>query len=352
MIVRNILPIEKEQYNQLVTHPVQSWEWGEFRMLCGVRVIRLGLFEGNELKEAVSATFHDIPSYLPILGGNKVLYMPRCTKPSKEMIEGIRKMAIENKVIFVKIEPDVFFEMEKINKKSKNEIDNWENDNSFVNGNPSFAPHSAVVDLSLGDEILLAKMKQKTRYNIKLAEKKGVEVVEDNSSIALEKYIELTKKTTQRQQFYAHSEDYHRQMWQVLHNAGIAKMLTARYQNEIITTWVLFIWHDTLYYPYGASSREYQDVMANNLMMWQSIQLGKKLGLKKFDLWGTLGPNAKENDSWYGFHKFKFGFGPSAIEYLKSKDFVIDPIRYKLFNEVNRIRKYALNTKSKMRSFF
>ena len=352
MIVRNILPNEKEKYNKIVTHPVQSWEWGEFRIRGGVEVVRLGLFNGSELKEAVSATLHEIPNYLPIIGGYKVLYMPRCLKPRKEMVEGIKKMAIENKVIFAKIEPNIFYEMGSENENLRNEINNWMDNDRFVDGDASFAPYSAVINLDLSNEQLLANMKQKTRYNIKLALKKGVEVIEDNSATAFERYIELTNETTQRQQFYAHSENYHKLMWQVLHESGIAKILTARYKDEIITTWVLFVWHDTLYYPYGASSREHQDVMANNLVLWKSIQLGKELGLRKFDLWGTLGPDANVNDSWYGFHKFKFGFGPRAIEYLKSKDFVIDPIRYRLFNEVNRIRKIMLYTKAKIRSFY
>ena len=91
-------------------------------------------------------------------------------------------------------------------------------------------------------------------------------------------------------------------MWQVLHKADIAQLLVARYQGEIITTWVLFKYGDTLYYPYGASTRAHREVMANNLVMWEAIRLAKKWGLKYLDMWGALGPDADPNDPWYGFH--------------------------------------------------
>ena len=130
----------------------------------------------------------------------------------------------------------------------------------FVSGRSLFTKYNFVLDVTPSEAELLASFKQKTRYNIKVAEKKGVTVAIDDSPEAFEKYLELTEETTKRQGFYAHSRDYHKKMWNTLHPAGIAHLLTAKYptsptatqghsEDEIITTWILFKFNDTLYYP-------------------------------------------------------------------------------------------------------
>ena len=170
----------------------------------------------------------------------------------------------------------------------------------------------------------------KTRYNIRLAGKKGVTVKEDNSDKAFERYLELTGETVSRQGFYAHSEKYHRLMWQILKKAGIAHLLTASYQDEIITTWILFAWKKFLYYPYGASTEKHKEVMANNLMMWEAIKFGKKLGLTTFDLWGR--------EEGKGFTKFKEGYNPKVIEFLGTWDLVINKPLYAIYKVAEWIR--------------
>jgi lipid II:glycine glycyltransferase (peptidoglycan interpeptide bridge formation enzyme) len=174
----------------------------------------------------------------------------------------------------------------------------------------------------------------KTRYNIRVAERNGVTVKEDNGSNAFDKYLELTRQTVSRQGFYAHTEKYHRTMFETLRTAGIAHLLTASYKGEIITTWILFAWKDFLYYPYGASTEKYKNVMANNLMMWEAIKFGKRNGLKTFDLWGR--------EEGKGFTKFKEGYNPKVIEFLGTWDLVINKPLYAVYKLAERIRWPAL----------
>lgn len=101
-------------------------------------------------------------------------------------------------------------------------------------------------------------------------------------------------------------------MWQYLKPAGIAHLLTATFNGEMITTWILFTWRDFLYYPYGASTEKHKNVMANNLMMWEAIKFGQKMGLKTFDLWGR--------EEGKGFTKFKEGYNPKVVEFLGTWD--------------------------------
>ena len=218
--------------------------------------------------------------------------------------------------------------------------------NGAVPGRRLFTPTTFWIDLTPSEEELLKSFHSKTRYNIRLAQKNGVEVKENNSDKAFEKYISLTRETAQRQKFYAHSEKYHRLMWTVLHKemvkegkAPIARLLTATYKKEIITTWILFVWHDFLYYPYGASTDKYKNVMANNLIMWEAIRLGQSLGLKTFDLWGR--------EEGKGFTKFKEGYNPQVIEFLGTWDLITNPLYYP-YRLSEYLRWIILRAKSKI----
>ena len=196
-------------------------------------------------------------------------------------------------------------------------------------------------------------MHSKTRYNIKVALKHGVEIMEDNSDSAFKEYLRLTRETTRRQKFFAHSERYHKLMWETLrtHNSSLitnnlsAHLFLAKYKNKVLAAWIVFVYKDNLYYPYGASSSENRETMANNLMMWEVIKWGKKMGLKKFDMWGALGPNPNPKDPWYGFHRFKDGYGPELVEFVGSYDLVIKPLIYELYKIADKIRWIFLRNK-------
>ena len=85
--------------------------------------------------------------------------------------------------------------------------------------------------------------------------------------------------------------------------------------------------------------------MASNLMMWEAIKFGKRLGLKKFDMWGCLGPNQDKNNPWYGFHRFKEGYGPKLVEFVGSYDLVINKKLYFVYKIADKIRWSLLKLK-------
>jgi lipid II:glycine glycyltransferase (peptidoglycan interpeptide bridge formation enzyme) len=181
-------------------------------------------------------------------------------------------------------------------------------------------------------------MHPKTRYNIKVAQKHNVIVKEDNSKEAFKEYLRLTEETTSRQRFYAHNMSYHKTMWKTMRDAGIAHLFTASYEGKILSAWIVFVWGDTVYYPYGASGRDYREVMAPTLLLWQIAKWAKQKGLKYFDLWGAMGPNPDPNDPWYGFHRFKQGFNPRLIEFAGSFDLVLKPFHYRLYTLADTLR--------------
>jgi len=331
MIIRSIYPEEKDKFNRVVTHPLQSWEWGEFKQKSGIKVIRIGQFDVKKLISAFQLMIHSLPKT-----EFKVGYLPKCNKFNKQTFAALKKIGQENKCIFIKIEPNLVLRPESDVGSTQGK--EFFLENGCVYGRPLFTKYTFQIDLTQSEEEILSKMKQKTRYNIRVAQKHGVKVTEDNSLKSFNQYLKLTFETTKRQRFYAHDEKYHRLMWQSLYPSEIAHLLKATYQKKSLVAWVVFVFNNVLYYPYGASSREHKNVMASSLMMWEAIRFGKKMGCHTFDLWGCLGPNPNHRDSWYGFHRFKQGYCPKLVEFIGTFDLVINPFWYRFYNLLDSLR--------------
>ncbi|MEK7573401.1 MAG: peptidoglycan bridge formation glycyltransferase FemA/FemB family protein [Patescibacteria group bacterium] len=351
-----------KDFNKKVDHPLQSWQWGEFREKTAVKVIR-GLSTEASAKEGENfqLTIHKVPYTNFNIG-----YLPKGNLPDKSLISKLKEIGKENKCIFIQLEPAVSTFTSQESLRNTSEVAEWtplrwKNLNLRPAAHPLFTKYTFVLDLTRSEEELLKNMHSKTRYNIKVAQKHGVEIVEDNSDKAFKEYLKLTQETTKRQNFYAHTRKYHELMWETLRANGkqttdysklTAHLLLANYKPksvggrpETLAAWILFTFKDTLYYPYGASSDKYRETMASNLIMWEAIKFGKKLGLKKFDMWGALGENPDPKDSWYGFHKFKQGYGAELVEFIGSYDLVINPVLYNLYKLADKIRWLILRLK-------
>ena len=303
--------------DKISTHPLQTSHWAEFRRAWGNEVL--------ETKYGI-ITSHKIPGTACKIG-----VFEKGPTPTKEMLQELKRIGKENNFIFIKLEPNVQKEEKLVNLMKSS---------GAVAGKTLFTPTTFWIDLRPAEQDILKSFSSKTRYNIRLAQKNGVTVKEDDSDKAFEKYLELTKETVSRQGFFAHTEKYHKLMWEILRKAGIAHLMIAKYQGEIITTWILFVWKDFLYYPYGASTEQHKNVMANNLMMWEAIKFGKKIGLTTFDLWGR--------EEGKGFTKFKEGYNPKIIEFLGTWDLVINKPLYKIYIIAEKIRWFILKIKAKL----
>ncbi|MEK7182601.1 MAG: peptidoglycan bridge formation glycyltransferase FemA/FemB family protein [Patescibacteria group bacterium] len=319
-----------------VTHPLQSREWGEFREKTGVEVVR-----GKDLpaQAGFQLTIHKIP-YTPWSIG----YLPKGPLPTKQTIDELKKIGEENRCIFIQLEPNI--------ERFKNYDLRFKNLGLRTSIRPLFTKYNFVIDLTKSEEELLAAMHPKTRYNIRVAQKHGVTVKERTDDEAFKIYLKLYFETTKRQKYFGHTPEYHRLLWQTLNenlklkiensDRVIPHLLIASYKGIPLTAWLLLQYKDTLYYPYGGSSEEHKNVMASNLIMWEAIKLGKKLGCKTFDLWGALSPNPDPKDPWYGFHRFKQGYGGRLVEYVGSYDLVLNPLLYWGFHLIDKLRWIVL----------
>src|SRR3989344_2479660 len=323
---------DERLYNKVATHPLQSWQWGEAREQMGIEVLRLGEFEDSVLINVFQLTFHKIPYTNFTIG-----YLPRSVIPSGEILQKLKMEGKKRSAIFIKLEPNV----------EKREISNlkFQIPNLKKSPHPLFPQWTQVLDLSPIEDELFKKMKQKTRYNIRLAEKKGVIVKEMTNEEGYRYFENLYFKTTKRQQYLGHSLSYHKTVFEFF-KKDISRILIAFHEDIPLAAYHLFLFNDILYYPYGGSSDEYKNLMASNLIMWEAIRLGKKYHASTFDMWGSLPNNYDPDGKWSGFTRFKEGYGTEFVEFVGSYDMVINQVLYSMYNAANLMRKVFLNIKS------
>lgn len=276
---------KKEQWNQFIAQNkgsfLQSYQWGEFQELLKRKIWRI---EVQGLKGLIIK--HDLPL------GKNYLYCPRGPVVQEGdismFLKEVKSISQQEKSIFFKIEPEIDLNLTEFGfKKSLKEIQ------------PS---KTVILNIDQSKEELLEQMHHKTRYNIRLAEKKGVTVQEidlkDKESINI--FIDLLEQTAQRDKFHIHSKEHYQKMLGI---SGI-KLFLAKYQDKIIAGILNSFFNQTAIYMHGASDYNYRKLMAPYLLQWQAIIQAKEQGLKYYDFGGI------NQEKWPGITRFKKGFLP------------------------------------------
>lgn len=325
--------MNEKQFNQRVVHPLQSWQWGEFRQKTGVKVIREKNFQ---------VTVHPLAK-LPY----SIIYFPKGPAPNPAMLKTLTRIGKQEKAILIKMEPDLSWPAEQKKPSFILKTEKMLSAHHCRPGRALFTPYTFQMDLSKTEKELLDQMKAKTRYNLRLAQKRGVKIVKDNSKKALAIYLKLTQETTQRQGFYAHTPEYHRLMWQTLAPTGLYHLFLASFKNQPLAAYVFFTFKKRLFYPYGASTRAHREVMAPYALFWEAIKFGQKNNCLLFDMWGSLGPEPDPQDPWFGFHRFKQGFGGTLVKFIGTWDLVLNPKLYPCYNLANALRWQLLRLKKR-----
>ena len=318
-----LLPVNnqmKEAQNSLASHPMQTWEWGEARTAMGVEVIKI-----QSDGKLYQMTIHPIPHTPYSIG-----YIPRSEMPTQSALTRLHEFGKKNNVIFIKIEPYIPYD-ESFGPSAFN----FQLQRS---SHPLFPEWTQTLDLTPSEEELLKKMKPKTRYNIRLAEKKGVVIKEMSTDEGYKIFETLYFETCERQGYRGHTPSYHQTIWNKLKDMQ-AHILVAFLGEIPLAAYELLIFKKTLYYLYGGSSLLHKNVMAPNLLMWEAIKLGKKLGAELFDMWGSLPPEYSNTHPWAGFTRFKEGYGTQFLHLMPSIDIIIRPILYKTYGILHAFRE-------------
>lgn len=316
----------RKDWNAKALHPMQSWEWGEARREMGLTVVRIADYNEKELVGVFQMTVHPIPK-TPF----KIGYVPRSGNPSAEVLGFLKNYGKKHNLIYIKFEPNI----------TSGDRNTHNLERLVKSDAPLFPKWTQSINLQRTEEELLRSMKPKTRYNIKLAQKKGVTVKEMSSNEGFEIFIKLYFETCKRQHYAGHNYSYHHTLYHTLKDS-ISHILIAFYENKAIAAYHLFEFNNVLYYPYGGSSDQYREVMGANLLMWEAIRFGRHHDCKSFDLWGSLDPDYDSSNIWAGFTRFKSGYGSEFVQMVGSYDLVVNNLLYKPLILSQKIREKLL----------
>lgn len=334
---RIIASNEKDRYNDFVrNHPkghfLQSWEWGQVKKGMGWNPLPLILEEDGEIK----ASLLILKRALPIPGLKKsIFYSPRGPvvdldnqEYTKILFEGARKVAQDHGAIFLKIDPDVVVanqEFAAILKDCK--FTQNETGLDFEGVQPAFVFR---MDISPSADQLLNNMHSKTRYNIRLAEKKGVHIRKADGRQDLRTFYDVLVETAQRDRFLIRGYEYFEMIWDNMVANGMGEIFLAEWEGKVISATLAMIMGDKAWYLYGASSNQYRNVMPNYLIQWEMICWAKEQGCTLYDFRGVSG-DLDESNPLYGLYKFKKGFNGEFTEFVGDWDAVYDSFFYFLW---------------------
>lgn len=234
----------------------------------------------------------------------------------------------QKRAIFLKVEPDA--------EEGEIPVLQAAFEGFEADAKPIQPRQTILVSLEGGEEDWLARMKQKTRYNIRLAERKGVQVKEIAD---LDIFQELMRTTGQRDGFGVHHQSYYQRAYDLFAPLGACSILLASYESQPLAALMLFKRGRRAWYFYGASNNEERNRMPTYLLQWEAMRWAASRGCEEYDLWGV--PDAPEaeleenfsnrNDGLWGVYRFKRGFGGELVRSAGAWDRVYHPQLYRLY---------------------
>jgi len=317
----------KENYNKLVkaqagSQFLQSWEWGDFLMESDELVHRYALWNEQGTYDTVFSLIQK-----PLGLGFSYYYLSRADlghdkKEIQFIFDEIKKIGRNEKVVFLRFEP-----------LSKFKIADWKAKiTKTIDVQPS---QTLILDLRKSEDELLQDMHQKTRYNIRLADKKGVEVMavaHQDIDKEFENFWNLMRITKERDAFRIHDREHYREMLKI----GFIKLYLAKYNDQVLAAAIVSFFGDTATYIHGASSSEMRSLMAPYLLQWEMIKAAKGRGCRYYDFYGI------DENKWPGVTRFKLGFGGDRKIYPGTYDLRFNKFGYCIYKFLRALRRSRL----------
>ena len=186
-----------------------------------------------------------------------------------------------------------------------------------------------LLDLTPDEQSLLANMKEKWRYNIRLAARKGVQVRPAQSKEDVQAWYRLLQITGRRDHFGIHSFDYYWRAWQIYAPIEQAQLLLAEYEGQLLAGIFIGCMARQAIYLYGASGNEHRNLMPNYLLQWEAIRWSKAKGAISYDFWGI--PETDDaREAMAGVYRFKSGWGGRIVRYAGNYEHVFRPLPVRL----------------------
>jgi lipid II:glycine glycyltransferase (peptidoglycan interpeptide bridge formation enzyme) len=246
----------------------------------------------------------------------------------RKYLNDLISLAEEKKAGWIRVEPN---SEEELNLIRENITENNKIEKSAVDMQPR---EILILDISKNEGEILAQMKQKTRYNIKLAEKRGVKIYDSREEKYIQEFLRLVEITSKRDKITSHPGSYYRKMFETI-PGDILKLYVAEFEKKIIAANLALFFEKTATYMHGASDNAHRNLMAPYLLQWRQIVDAKKSGCERYDFGGV------DEKKWPGVTKFKTGFAPNVkpIQFPGCYDIILKPAKYNLYRALQRIKR-------------
>jgi peptidoglycan pentaglycine glycine transferase (the first glycine) len=337
-------PFNSETWNSFVGasptgHLLQAWQWGQLKAAFGWQAERVGVEDGGRLVAGVQVLFRSLLPSFPYLA---IAYVPKGPildfgnqEISEALLSAIHRLAHQKRAILLKIEPELPHSPALARQLQAC---------GFRPSQQTIQPRSTIhIDLRAELDEILARMKSKTRYNVRLAGRREV-LVREGTADDLPLFHRLIALTGRRDGFAVHSREYYETAYRLFVPSGLARLLLATYQDKVIAGLMVFAFGQRAWYMYGASSDRERNRMPNHLLQWQAIRWAKAQGCLAYDLWGIPDEVGKEPEKYkrtvtdrqsglWGVYRFKQGFGGQVVRYVGAYDYVYRPALAWLYNK-------------------
>ena len=309
---------------------LQSWFWGEFQASLGNKIYRIKITDKGKFIAAALMVKQKLPkNYCWLYSPRGPILGPQNwdLKIGQGLFQKIEKIVKKERAVFLKLEP-------QIEKKLKLKVPK-----KFLAAKSVQPENTQILNLKPSVEELLDKMHAKTRYNIRLAEKKAVQTrISKNTPEDIAKFFQIMEETAKRNRIKIFSQNHYQKLLDIFAKHGSAELFLAEYQNEVVAGIIVLYFGDYAYYLHGGSLYEYRNLMAPFLLQWRAILKAKKQGKKFYDFWGVA-PSNEPRHKWAGITRFKKGFGGEEINFMGAYDLVYQPLLYKAYKMASAIKR-------------
>jgi lipid II:glycine glycyltransferase (peptidoglycan interpeptide bridge formation enzyme) len=337
-------------WNQVVSelpgpHILQTWEWAQVKRAYGWSPITKVWSDACGKPEAAALVLMKSLSFMGISPNVNVLYSPRGPLLDwtnavlrRKVLRDLQALAHQNNAIFIKIDPELTIgtgvpgteqaEESPIGQTMVYELENsgWAYSDSQIQ-----FKNTVILRVDCPDEDMLARMKQKTRYNLRLAQRKGVTVREGTPADFATLY-KMYAETSVRDGFVIRSADYYECVWQSFYKNNMLHPLIAEYEGQPISGLILFTYAGRAWYLYGMSTDQHRELMPNYLLQYEAMRTAREAGCSVYDLWGAP-DQFDESDSMWGVFRFKEGLGGQVLRTAGAWDYAVHPNLYRLYTQ-------------------
>jgi peptidoglycan pentaglycine glycine transferase (the first glycine) len=329
-----------QQWNDFVEQSVccnitQSYEWGELAPHLGAEALRVGVIDDEG---RLCAAMLVLVSRAPILR-RTYFYAPRgpiIDDPDSPamtvLLNYVRAEAHKRGAFMLKVEPSVL-------DGDAQWLTALKRRGFRTNPYASHIRHEWVLDIRPEEKDILAGMKEKWRYNVRLAARKGVTIRHGQGQADLDTFYRLYETTSERDQFFIHNKAHYQDVMRLYSEGDRAALLLAEHEGKAISGIIVLRFGRWSWYMYGASSNEQRNLMPNHLLQWNGMQWAKEHGCWYYNFRG-IPAILEEGQELWGVYVFKRGFGGYPMRSLETHDLVYQPLVYNAYRRLLDIKRW------------